>query len=241
MDPKYKNPLPANIQDLVDEIEVFAGLEIGVRLNPNPPSPTAPFPEHLAGEVNDRGATIFIRSDNDFSPGSVLHELLHIHRTWVEAVPQAVPRRQEDEDAWKRTGVIENALEHLVIVPRETKYGFESYDYWNETARRNWSRYPLPELEGKAARRCAFLLASLSARYLITDSKVKQLAEDCLRKEGLLHESKKFGDAIGRSITNKERAIAAVFRFLRLPRDDYILLKVDIKNRRSLGFPVPAF
>lgn len=63
----------------------------------------------------------------------VTHELLHIERYWMEHVPQLYPA---DRRNWKNCAQMENALEHLVIVPREADYGFDPHRHWNETYRK---------------------------------------------------------------------------------------------------------
>ena len=113
----------------MNEIENFAKREIQVELDPRPVSPTEPNPDRPASQTNHNRATIFIRSEESFQPQGILHELLHIHRYWVEAVPQVMPAKgdRNTDESWRITSQIENTLEHLVIVPREADYGFEPY------------------------------------------------------------------------------------------------------------------
>jgi hypothetical protein len=236
MDTFYKAQLPSNVVTLVDRIESFAKREISVAINNRPISPTSPNPDSLAARVTPTEATILLRSKDVFPPHDVLHELLHIERLWVERIPQLVPVHDPHGTRSKIATIIENALEHLVIVPREANYGFDPYPYWNQTCRRTWAEYPWPVMTDLWQRRKACLLGWLTVSYLVNDSEVKGHVEDCLRKEGQagpiqLDEAKRFSARIGEKLVSKPQAQSAVLRFLEIPRTDFRSV------RFSNGFP----
>lgn len=207
-------------------------------MNPRPVSPTDPNPNHLAADVNDRHARILIRREEDFKPEGVLHELLHIERFWKEMIPQIVPVDQGNADRWSVTGEIENSLEHLVIVPRESAFGFDPYPYWTETFRRNWGRYPWPEMTDPWARRKSALLGYLGVEVLGKNDELLAHVEECLKSEHLLSEAARFSRAIQRRLVRKDEALATVVRFLPIPPEDVRLLVIDVRNKCSYARPV---
>jgi hypothetical protein len=241
MDDFFKSQLPTPVASLVDRIENFAGREIVVAVDTRSVSPTDPNPDRLATEVTEQSAIIFIRARDSFPSHGVLHELLHIERFWIEGVPQVLPLHDENGERLQVTSSIENALEHQIIVPREADYGFEPYGYWNETERRLWSQYPWPSITTAWARRKNFLLGWLTVSKLVTDSSVKDHAECCLRKEGLLDEAQKFAVKIAQTIDSKPRAISAVLRFLNIPVQDIELVKFDVVREKRISIPIPAY
>jgi hypothetical protein len=228
MDTFFKAQLPSNIKGLVDRIEGFANREIAVEVDGRPVSPTSVNPDRLAAQVTHTSATILLRSRDVFPAHDVLHELLHIERFWVEGIPQVLPRN--DPSRITITGDIENAIEHLIIVPREAEYGFDPFSYWNETTCRNWASYPWPAMTNAWARRKSCLLGWLSASRLVNDQAVRRHVEECLAKEGLLDEGRRFSARIEAVLSSKPRAISAALRFLKIPRADVVAVRIDIKN-----------
>lgn len=239
MDHFFRSQLPASVAALVDQIESYASRELLVAVDARPVSPTDPNPDRLAAEVTERTATIYIRSRESFPPHGVLHELLHIERFWVQGIPQVLPVQDPDGDRLTITSSIENALEHLIIVPRESEYGFEPYGYWNETERRLWSGYPWPSLTSAWARRKNALLGWLTITNLVNDPSVKAHAEECLAKEGLLDEAHKFAHRIAQSLGSKPRAISTVLRFLKIPFSDVDLVRFNVLQERRELIPIP--
>ena len=163
--------LPDQVRGLLDEIEDFANLPVGIELNTEPISPTDPNPDRSSARISHDRATIHVQSA-DVPPNSILHELLHVHRYWVGGIPQIMPIGNSDNQ-WKVTSQIENCLEHQIIVPREADYGFEPYSYWNRTVKILWERYPWPDPIEPSLRRDRCLLGWLSCCRLVTDEKVK--------------------------------------------------------------------
>lgn len=233
-----RSALPSDVASLMDRIESFAEMPIRVEMNPNPISETDPNPMAPATAVNHDKATIYLRSETEIEPEGVLHELLHIHRYWVEGVPQIMPIGN-DANQWSVTSSIENALEHLIIVPKESEYGFDPFPYWNETARINWGRYPWPEMTNEFARRKNVLLGRLGL-CLVSDPNVVELAKDCINQEGLQNDAEKFNARIASFImSNKVRAISCVCRFLNIPIADAHLVTFDVRSRRRIEAPIP--
>lgn len=241
MDQRFLQKLDSETQLLVKEIEDFASTEIQVRPTPAPPKRSAANPKAVALLASEKGATLLYRDEKDFRPQPVLHELLHLHRYWVDFVPQFLPVDDPDGDKTKIASQIENTLEHLIIVPKEQDYGFDPYAYYNETTKKNWENYPWPEISELWARRKNCFLNWLSTNFLVTESDVKVLAEWCLRKEALLDEAKSFSDKIGRIRNSKERCISTAIRFLRIPRDEATMAYLDIRNRNFLKKPIPEY
>lgn len=237
MNKKYRGLLPSPVLDLVDRIESFANLEIGVEPNPYPLRSTDPNPNHLALSADNIGATILYRNLADIHPHAMLHELLHLERFWLEQVPQVVPVNQQMAEHWNITSEIENSLEHLIIVPREEQYGFEPFGYWTSTTRTNWGRYPWSTLTDKWARRKNCLLGWLSVRYLNKDPNVTAMAESALRKEGLRTEALHFAKVIIQHLSDKKKMLASTVRILGISEDEVAFLTLDIKNQAANTTP----
>jgi len=230
MDTFFKAQLPPDIATLVDDIESLAKREISIEVDTRLVSPTSPNPDSLVARVTPTEATILLRSRDVFRPHDVLHELLHIERMWVERIPQLVPIHDPHGTRSKIATDIENALEHLVIVPREANYGFDPYPYWNETSRRNWAEYPWPAMTDPWWRRKACLLGWLTVFYLVNDPGVKRHVEECLRKEGLLDEAQRFSARIGEKLVSKPQAQSAVLRFLEIPTTDFMIVRFKVND-----------
>jgi hypothetical protein len=235
MDTFYKAQLPRGVATLVERIESFAKREISVEVDNRPRSPTSPNPDSLAARVTPTSAMIVLRSKDVFPPHDVLHELLHIERMWVEGIPQLVPKHDPKGTRSKIANDIENALEHLVIVPREANYGFDPYPYWNETSRRNWVSYPWPALTDPWARRKACLLGWLTVSCLVNDEEVRSHVEKCLRQEEeggpvRLDEAKRFSARISEKLVSKPQAQSAVLRFLEIPTTDFMSVRFNVND-----------
>jgi len=244
MDTFYKAQLPPGVATLVDRIESFAGREISVEIDNRPRSPTSPNPDSLAAHVTPTSATILLRSKDVFPPHDVLHELLHVERMWVEGIPQLIPRHDPKGIRGRIANDIENALEHLVIVPREANYGFDPYPFWNETSRRNWSSYPWPALTDPWARRKAGLLGLLTVSCLVNDEEVRSNVEKCLRQEEKagpvqLDEAKRFSARIVEKLVSKPQAQSTVLRFLEIPTADFMTVRIKVKEGTSEELRLP--
>lgn len=236
----FKSQLSTHSSALVDRIENFAGREIVVEVDTRPVSPSDPNPDRLAVEVDEKSAVLYIRAVDAFPHHGVVHELLHIERHWVEGIPQVLPL-EDDANRLQITSHIENALEHQVIVPKEAEYGFEPFGYWNQTALRNWTQYPWPDVKDAWARRKNCLLGWLTVSTLVTDQSVKDHVKACLRQERLSDEAEKFATKIGKTIGSKPQAVGIVLRFLKIPVDEVELVKFDVVREKRISIPIPVY
>lgn len=239
MEKRFLERLSPDIQRLVNEIEAFAAVEIEIRSAPTPSLKTAANPKAVALLATQTGATLFYREEDRFQSAAALHELLHLRRYWLDPVPQLAAVTDPQGDKTRIANEIENTLEHLVIYPQEARYGLDPYVGINERERERWQAYPWVDINEPWARRKTALLSWLTVHTLVTDEAVKALARRYLENEGLLEEAENFSDKIQRLQSSKERSLATVIRFLRIPRHEAEMVYLDIRNKKLVRKPVP--
>ena len=227
--------LPSNIIGFMDYIERFASREIEFGFNPKPP-PTE-YPNSAACYVYEDRANILLRKGAPILPQDILHELLHIQRYWVEHTPQLEPLL-DHESNWDITSRIENVLEHLVIVPREADFGFAPRPQWDETANREWSAYPWSNNTEPFSRSLGSHLGWLTCE-IVADQKIRELAKDCLIRDGAFDAAEKLRLNVKRYLGNKPKSLLFVLRAVGLPRGEFRLAYLDIKRRRKRYAKLP--
>lgn len=239
MEKRFLERLSPDTQRLVNEIEAFAAIEIGVRSAPTPSLKTAANPKLVTLMATEKGATLLYREESGFQSGAALHELLHLRRYWLDSVPQLAALDDPQGDKVRIANEIENTLEHLVIYPQEAQYGIDPYLGINEGERERWQAYPWVDINEPWARRKTALLSWLTVDALVTDEAVKALAHRYLENEEILEEAVNFSDKIQRLKNSKERCLATAVRFLRIPRHEAEMVYLDVKNKKLVRKPVP--
>lgn len=119
-------------------------LQIEVTVDPAQAKGRPDEPDPLACQMSASFARILVPAEGYFPAGSVLHELLHLRRILVEGVPRLVVADTLSDELWSlrlvdRLVAQDNALEHLVIVPREVEVLPERRAYWEAKMVRIWS------------------------------------------------------------------------------------------------------
>ena len=223
MQSEYKDQLPASLQDLVDEIETAAGVEISVKRAPDLPVNMAaefkwgdmggPIPLRLTlWHKSDLGAT----TDCFPVPFSMCcHELLHFRRYTVEHVPsvvsiRGVPQSHPDPNARVTTVLgIETLLEHLVIDQQVRKYGF---DYpLNFCPRAFWDHIPpRPWLDGEFNIRWQLTNEYLKTVFLCENITVKQCASQAMQSFGWLDQARAAADLMAQALSFADDPTMAV-------------------------------
>lgn len=230
MNAEYLELLPAQAHKLVRQIEAYTKFPIDVLPHPHSADPNDPNPQAPACTVSESSATIYVREGS--TPQGIVHELLHIRRFLVDGVPRLFPA--EDEALSPYASMIENALEHLVIVPLETSYGFEPYEHWNQTAMRNWSGYPWPHMTDPWTRQFNCLIGSLSARFLVTDGAVRRMVTDALEAEGLIPAATQLAKTVHAARSDKRRQVRTTLEQVGLPTAPFRLVQFDVRKGRQV-------
>jgi hypothetical protein len=227
-------------QELLDQIESFAGQPVHFAPYEFPPRPNSINPDAPATEISHDGATIYIHGTKPKHLFGVPHELLHIRRNWCEGVPQLHPKVKDRSNAAIVCGNVDDTLEHLVIVPQEAEYGTDNSDYWKRTARAKWQRYPWPDIDIKDqdGRRGNALLGRLQLE-LAPDAEIAELAARGLAREKLTAEAERFVSRIKQLLHSKPRTVSCAVRFLKLPRDKLHLVYFDIRAKKRRTEPIP--
>jgi hypothetical protein len=121
--------LPGELQAIVQEAEQAAGCEIAVV-----PDAAANEFDNLQLSVTHSGvcsATIAYRGES-ISRCALLHELLHVKRYWLDAVPLLRPTSRHRYEA--EAQMVNDLIEHLTIIPEERRFlEAESNAHWSVT------------------------------------------------------------------------------------------------------------
>lgn len=231
--------LPANVAELLKSIEHHSGLPVQFAKDESPVKDNSP-PNAGGVVVAPTDATVYLRDTDNIGLRTVTHELQHIHRYWVEGVPQLQPQGPAIAGNRGFCQAIENEIEHLVIVPRERELGFagDSKGHWNAVSRHRWESYPWPNLSD-ADKRCFALMGRLDLE-LAPDPKVHDLARAKLKEMGLTDEAEKFAEKILKTVSHPPSARSCLVRFFQLPRQHMKLVFIDIKKREARFEDVPA-
>jgi hypothetical protein len=127
---EYLNLLPNSIRAKVDEIEKAVGHEVVVSRGDtavHQQGTRAPPVAVCVCEEREGLMHVEITLSNDAAPHSLVHEILHAHRSIVLGVPRLI-------DDWKPGSsleeAIENDAEHIFIVPEEIALFAEARDFW---------------------------------------------------------------------------------------------------------------
>lgn len=190
MPPAYRALLPAWLAAMVDEAEAAMALPIEVTVDPAQAKGSPDEPDPLACQMSASFARVLVPTEGYFPAGSVLHELLHLRRFLVEGIPRLVVADALPDELWSPRLVDslvahDNALEHLVMVPREVEVLPERRAYWEAKMVRIWS--DLAAGKGSPAdQREAALANWFFLRHVLPGSPSTATAETVLDNFGLM-------------------------------------------------------
>jgi len=129
---EYLALLSESVKDFVLEVEEAAGINIQVvpdaRLNNGGPTGGG----NLEVEINAQRVLLFAPTNGYFPDGAVRHEVLHVERFHIGGVPKIVLAEAVDWDKpfSNALGLIDNAIEHIDIVPIELVHHPERRAHW---------------------------------------------------------------------------------------------------------------
>ena len=186
MQSEFRNRLRPTERGLVDEIEAHTKFPITVREDASLSDATM----RIVLEFN--AATILVRSAEDFTPGGAYHELTHAAMYYLRGVPHLVVC----DDAWTSERehallTLDNALEHLCIIPHEIEQFPERRERWVNVMDRHWQRIAsLAEADGPSARMEA-LVAWVETALLDLSPRLLARARQELQRLGVADEGER--------------------------------------------------
>ena len=205
---EYLALLSESVKNFVLEVEALAGIGIQVvqekKLNNGGPTGGG----NLEVVINAQRVQIFAPTNGYFPDGAVRHEVLHVKRFHVDGVPKLA---LSDEVDWDKSFsdalvAIDNAIEHIVIVPVELEFHPERRVHW-ETVMANVAAnvHTAPEAE-----RClAVCLHWAFMRQVLPESPNFQALRNFAHEYGLEEEAEDFSDQFLSS--SKEEMISLLF------------------------------
>lgn len=237
MNPQFLAMLPGELQATVQEAEQIAGCAIEVV-----PNSTANEFDSLRSGI-DRGvcvATIAYRGET-ISRCALLHEVLHLKRYWLDAVPvlKSISRYRYEAEA----PYVDELIEHLMIIPEEARFErAESNKHWSsvlaDLAVSPRVGFPLSQAEVDNWQR-SLLLQRAMMDIALPDLDHTRLY-DRLRDENLLESSAAFIDGLRNTLNDKESALIFVSREFRYDVTAFCVGRFNVraKPKRFDLFPL---
>jgi len=238
MHPDYLARLSEPVQQFVLEVEEGAGIEIQVIADLKQNEGGTTGQGKLAININAQSIQLFAPTNGYFPDGAVRHEVLHVRRFHVQRVPKLALAESEELDNGFSSALtdLDNAIEHVVIVPEELQFHPERRVHWEEVVRDVWLGLPsVPEIE----RRLAVYLHWTFLRHVLPNSPTVVIARNFANKHSLLVGADQFADRFISVATSKEELVRLLFlEFPEIPKNRSALEYVN----RTTGMcrkPIP--
>jgi hypothetical protein len=219
MQPEYLARLSGSVQEFIRQVEKQSRLEIEVSLESQLNNGGPLGLGNLEVDITDRRIQLFAPSNGYFPDGAVRHEVLHVQRFHVEGVPKLAIANEVSWDEGLRDGLarLDNAVEHIVIVPQELQFHPERRLHWEAVMSHIVSELPfVPEGE----RRLAACLHWAFLRHALPDSPQVESARRFLHEHALAEVADAFADQFLSATTDKEEMVRILFlTFPEIPKD----------------------
>lgn len=228
----YYERLSQDVKVLVDEVEHGCGFQIEVRPDVRRAGLGVDGAGTLACVAEPRNAFIDIPPGH-FPDGAVVHELLHLRRFLLQGVPMLyVDEEQPIGTSAFADGIhkLDNALEHLVIVPIELGYRADRVAYWTRILESIW-RQDIPAFPDEEDKARWAKVHWTFVRHVLSDTAVSPLAEQLLQDMGILAEANALHDAVISALAkSKEDATRICLGLLGLPAERVGFEYLDTKR-----------
>ena len=236
MQPSYLTRLGAPVQDFVRELEQRANIDIQVlpdpRLNRGGPLGQG----HLEVLVEERRNFIFAPTNGYFPAGAVRHELLHVKRFHVDGVPKlTAATRGRGGISPDAMGHLDNAIEHIALVPWELRLHPERREHWEAVLQgvcSGLSDVPREELNLALCMHWTFL------RHVLPGSMPAETARRFAVEHRLLEMVDRFADQF-LAAASKEAAVQLLFATFPEMDKDLAALEYISSRTGTVQRPIP--
>jgi hypothetical protein len=219
MHPEHLLKLSEPVQRFILDVEEGAGIDINVILDPNQNDGGPTGQGTLAISINAQTIELFAPTNGYFPDGAVRHEVLHVRRFHIEGVPKLALNDNEkwDERFSDSLCSLDNAIEHVAIVPLELQLHPERRTHWEAVMHSLCSALPdVPEDE----RRLAICLHWTFLRHVLPNSHSVEIARAFAKKHALIGLADDFADQFVSILDSKEELVRLIFRtFPEIPKN----------------------
>ncbi|WP_374322618.1 hypothetical protein [Brevundimonas sp.] len=230
---QLRSELPEEVVVMWDMIESICEMTIEVHR----PSPSV-TPRQAGSETSEKGAAIILPTHEPLCAAAAYHELLHIHRFWIEGVPQLVAKVAAP--AMRQVApMLDNDVEHSIIIPRQVEAAMNEPFFLQDQISKRWGGYPWPANTEVWRRRYMNFTGALYAPHLSAPH--QETIARCLALEGATREASLFVKRMNDLSSDKPRMLACMIRFVKLRKEDFLLRYIDIRKRSTWVEEVPLY
>jgi hypothetical protein len=206
MQSNHLSRLSEPVREFVLKVEQGSGLQVDVVEEPGL-NGTGPLGQGtLEVSIEPCRLQLFAPTNGYFPNGAVRHEVLHIHRFHVQRVPKLALSdwHRSEQGLAKRLTDIDNALEHLVIVPLELELHPERKQHWEAVMSDVCGGLrSIPEGE-----RCLTVCLHWAfLRHVLPDSSQVRVIQEFMHEHGLLAVANDFADQLLAVLESKEEML----------------------------------
>jgi len=229
VDQRFLSLLPEVLQKVVADAENLAGSPVVVRSG-DAASEFDDIELRPRDEAGIAHAVITYRGDS-ITRCALVHEVLHIKRYWLENVP--VLRFPVTSRFGFEARLIEELLEHLVIVPEERKFvSTESDAHWSAVLDQKIREISPLSANRSDADRAALQRNVYRAMFDIALPHLdNRLLYERLGKAGELEASHRFVRALRPLVPDKLRALSFVVQTFRYDQQGFGAASMDLEAR----------
>lgn len=174
-----------------------------------------------------------------FPDGAVRHELLHVRRFYVERVPKLALAEAVvwDKGLSDALGLLDNAIEHILIVPEELSFHPERRGHWEAVMAgvcAGLADMPPEERALAVSMHWTFL------SHVLPGSPALEVVRRFAQEHGLTEFMDRFCEEFIALARSKEELVRLIFaRFPEIPRDRAALEYIDSLTGTRLT-PIPS-
>ena len=217
MNIKFSSQLSQDMQTFVIELEENAGVTVEVEVKPSNTS-CGSYHENLSCEIQSDFAKIITPREDFFPNESVFHEALHIKRFLIQGIPQIIDNPECDgwyPELGSKLLILDNQLEHSVIVPIELQKFPQRMGYWSKIMQRIFQE-DLPKIQNMLEMKRDSLIHWAFIEIVMPNDPVRKVAYKFLTKNGLIRYAENFVNEIKPFISSKEKLFPIVLNHLEL-------------------------
>lgn len=239
MQPEYLARLGESVKQFIHDVEKASGIEIQVALDPNLNVGGATGKGKLAVDIKAQSIRILAPTNGYFPEGAVRHEVLHARRIHIENVPMLVlaDNAEWDNNFSSALVALDNAIEHIVIVPEELQFHPERYAHWEAVMRGVCLGLPnVPEHE----QQLALCLHWTFLQRVLPNSPSVEIARDFAKSHALSEMAHDFSERFMSAANSKEELVKLLFLTFQeiLPKNRAALEYID-NTKCTYQKPIP--